>query len=75
MKKIEFFEIYMKTNVSDFMPTGVIYFDKNEALKHVENENKNSINTGIVYSCKDITKSAYNTYNELKQENEKDMIL
>lgn len=74
MKKIEFFEIYMKTSVSDFMPTGIIYFDKSEALKHVDNENKNN-NTGIVFTFEKITKSAYNTYNELKQENEKDMIL
>lgn len=49
MKKIEFFEIYMKNSVSDFMPTGIIYFDKSEALKHVDNENKNN-NTGIVFT-------------------------
>lgn len=75
MKKIEFFEIYMKTIVSEFTPTGIIYFDKNEALKHVENENKNNINTGMVFTFEKITKSAYDSYTELKQENEKDIVL
>lgn len=75
MKKIIFFEIIMKNRVSDFIPTGVIYFDEKEALKHVENENKDCASSGIVYFYKKIEKCVYNNYDELKQENEKNIIL
>ena len=63
MKKIEFYEIFVKYPKYDLMPTGIIFSNVAEANKLCNKNNANSVN-GVIYCSQKITKTFYESYED-----------